>query len=103
MKWENRDINVVEWENIPKFPPLLMGIRRKRCFDASLQVLVLIYLWITISHLLVCLPNLELKTFEQHVCSIKIGYPNALSLETSSSKKKERGYFEQCTSNKKAA
>ena len=23
MKWENRDINVVEWENIPKFPSLL--------------------------------------------------------------------------------
>ena len=25
MKWENRDINVVEWANIPKFPPLLNG------------------------------------------------------------------------------
>ena len=23
MKWENRDINVVEWANIPKFPLLL--------------------------------------------------------------------------------
>ena len=23
MKWENRDINVIEWENIPKFLPLL--------------------------------------------------------------------------------
>ena len=22
MKWENRDINAVEWENIPKFPLL---------------------------------------------------------------------------------
>ena len=25
IKWENRDINVVEWANIPKFPPLLNG------------------------------------------------------------------------------
>ena len=23
MKWENHDINVAEWANIPKFPPLL--------------------------------------------------------------------------------
>ena len=23
MKWENRDINVTEWANIPKFPLLL--------------------------------------------------------------------------------
>ena len=25
MKWENHDINVVEWANIPKFPLLLNG------------------------------------------------------------------------------
>ena len=25
MKWENHDINVAEWENIPKFPLLLNG------------------------------------------------------------------------------
>ena len=25
IKWENRDINVVEWANIPKFPLLLNG------------------------------------------------------------------------------
>ena len=25
MKWENHNINVVEWENIPKFPLLLSG------------------------------------------------------------------------------
>ena len=25
MKWENHDINVVEWANIPKFLPLLNG------------------------------------------------------------------------------
>ena len=25
MKWENHDINVAEWVNIPKCPPLLNG------------------------------------------------------------------------------
>ena len=25
MKWESHNINVVEWENIPNFPPLLNG------------------------------------------------------------------------------
>ena len=25
MKWENRDINVAEWANIPNFPLLLNG------------------------------------------------------------------------------
>ena len=25
MKWENHDINAVEWADIPKFPPLLNG------------------------------------------------------------------------------
>ena len=25
MKWGNHDINVVEWTNIPKFPPPLNG------------------------------------------------------------------------------
>ena len=25
MEWENHDINIVEWANIPKFPPLLNG------------------------------------------------------------------------------
>ena len=25
IKWENHDINIVEWANIPKFPPLLNG------------------------------------------------------------------------------
>ena len=25
LKWENHDINAVEWASIPKFPPLLNG------------------------------------------------------------------------------
>ena len=53
-------------------------------------MLVLIYLWITISHLFVCLPTLELTTFEQHVCSSKIAYAHALSLGKKQPQKKER-------------
>ena len=34
------------------------------------------------------LPTLELTTFEQHVCSTKIGYANALSLGTNSCEKR---------------
>ena len=55
----------------------------------------------TISHLFVCLPSLELTTFEEHVCSTKLGYRNALSLGTNNRKKKECGHFEQCTPSKK--
>ena len=25
IKWENNDINVAEWANIPNFPPLING------------------------------------------------------------------------------
>ena len=36
MKWENRDINVAEWANIPKIPLLLNGDpRRERCSAAD--------------------------------------------------------------------
>ena len=81
---KNRDINVVEWSNIPRFPLLLNGDYEKMLFcgwwNASLQLLPLIYLWITISHFLACLPTLKLTAFEQQVCSTKIGYANALSL-----------------------
>ena len=40
-----------------------------------------------ISHLFVCLPTLELTTFEQQVCSTRIGYANGLLLRTQSTKK----------------
>ena len=49
---------------------------------------MLIYLWKTISHIFVCLPVLELTTFEQTVCPTKVGYTNALSLGTNICKKK---------------
>ena len=38
----------------------------------------------------VCFPTLEITTFEQQVCSAKIGYANAVSLGTSSCKKKKK-------------
>ena len=34
-KWKNRDINVIEWANNPKFPFYLMEIRTKRCSAAD--------------------------------------------------------------------
>ena len=46
----------------------------------------LICLWITVSHLFVSLPILELATSEQQVCSTKIGYANVLLLGTNSCK-----------------
>ena len=61
------------------------------------------YLWIDISHLFVCLPTLKLTKCEQHVCSTKISYANALSLGTNSCKKKEYGNLEQRTSSKKSS
>ena len=64
-----------------------MRIRGKRCPEVDgtfhqLELLVLIYLWITNSHHFVCLSTLELTTFAQQVCSAKIGCANGLSLET---------------------
>ena len=69
-----------------------IAINRKRCSAADEMLtinclLVTIYLLINISHLFVCLPTLELTLFEQQVCSTTIGYANALSLRTNSSKK----------------
>ena len=46
----------------------------------------LICLRITVSHLVVSLPILELATSEQQVCSTKIGYANVLVLGTNSYK-----------------
>ena len=45
-------------------------------------------LWITISHIFVCLPTLELTTFEQQVRSAKTGYGNSLSLGKNRGKKR---------------
>ena len=41
------------------------------------------------NYLFVCLPTLELTTFQWEVCSTKIGYANARSLRTNSCKKKK--------------
>ena len=55
---------------------------------SSLQT-IFINFWITISHLFICLPTLEVTTFEQQV------YTNVLSKETNSCQKKECSHFEQ--------
>ena len=39
-----------------------------------LQRLVIIYLWMVISYLFVYLPTVELTSFEQQLCSTKVGY-----------------------------
>ena len=44
--------------------------------------------YFTSFRLFVCLPTLELTTFEQEVCSTKIGYANTLSSGTNSYKKR---------------
>ena len=88
-----------------RLPPLLNGDSEKKLFcdwwNIYLQLLVVIYLWITSFHLFECLPILQWKTIEQEVCSTKIGYTNTLSLGTNNSKKKLRGEFEYHTSSKK--
>ena len=52
-----------------QLPPLLNGDKEKTFFcawgNAWLQLLVLICLWITVSHLFICLFTLKLTTFEQ--------------------------------------
>ena len=83
-----------------------IGIKRKRYSAAdemltSNCLLVIIYLWINISHLFVCLPSLELTKFER-VCSTKIGYANALSLRTNSNKKWNMVAFNSAHQAKKA-
>ena len=60
-------------------------LRLMKCLTPTFN---LIYLLITISHLSVCLPTLELMTFVQQVFSEKIVYENALSLGTNNCKKR---------------
>ena len=54
------------------------------------------------SHAFVCLPTLELATFEQQVCSTKIGYANGLLLGTNSRKKRNVDALESAHQAKKA-
>ena len=59
-----------------------MRIKRKRCYPTfSFDIFME-----TISHLFVCLPTLELTTFEQQVCSTIIDNENALSLRETGKK-----------------
>ena len=58
------------------------------------------YVWITIPHLSVCLPTLNLTIFEQQVCSIKMDYANGPSLG-GKAEKKESDRFKQRKQSKK--
>ena len=71
----------------PTSIPQCFVMPRNTSMPRKFQLLVLIYLWISISHAFVCLPTLELTTFEQQVRSTRKGYTNALSLGTNSCKK----------------
>ena len=71
MKWENHDINVVEWANIPKFlrNEWRLGenvvLKPMECLTPTVKFNI----FITISNSLVCRPSLELTKFEQEVRS----------------------------------
>ena len=49
----------------------------------------------------VCLPTLEMKTFEQQTCSKKLDTQMLYHWEQVAAKRKERDHFEQHTSSKK--
>ena len=55
------------------------------------------------SHAFVCLPTLELTTFEQQVCSTKIGYANGLLLGTNSRQKRNVETLESAHQAKKSS
>ena len=74
-----------------------------RLMECLTQLLDVLYLWIIFSHIFICLPTSELRTFEQQLCSIKIVYANELSCGTISCKTKEHDKFEQYTSSKKSS
>ena len=69
IKWENHDINVVEWANVPNSTERRLGEKVVLRLIECLTPTVSFDIFITISHLFVCLPTLELTTFEQQVCS----------------------------------
>ena len=67
MKWENHDINVVEWANFKVLcsTKWRLGenviLRLMECFAPTVKFDI----FITISHLFVSRPTLEFRTFEQ--------------------------------------
>ena len=55
------------------------------------------YLWITISHHFVYLPNLQLTILEQQVCSAKIDYTHAVTTLISAHQAKKQCNFDHGT------
>ena len=63
-------------------------MRLMECLTPTVSFDLFMDNYFTSFRLFVCLPTLELTTFEQEVCSIKIGYVNTLSSGTNSCKKR---------------
>ena len=75
-----------------------MRIRRLRCSatDGMLNLTVSFDLLMdTISHLFVCLPTLELTTFEQELCLTKNRLQKYTIIGDKQLEKKEHGHLEQ--------
>ena len=58
------------------------------CFTPTVSFYLFMDNYFTSICLFICLPTLKLTTFEQEVCSTKIGYANTLLSGTSSCKKR---------------
>ena len=63
-------------------------LRLMECLTPTVSFDLFMDNYFTSFRLFVCLPTLELTTFEQEVCSTKIGYANTLSSGTNSCKKR---------------
>ena len=97
MKWENCDINVVEWVNIPKFPLLLNGDQEKALFLRLMECLTpVVNFDIFMDN---CFTSLRLLTL---LGVSNIQATHVLNKNRTAQKKKKnkkvRGHFEQRTS-----
>ena len=99
MKSENRDINVVEWANITKFPLQNVVLRLMKCLFPSVSFDIFKDNYFTSFCLLTHLGVNSIQA--TGVRSTKISYANVLPLGANSCKKKELANFEQRTSIKK--
>ena len=72
-------------------------------WNAYLQLLVIIYLWITISHPFVCFSDLFTSLWVKSIWATVVLNSCALNHLGETAVKKERGHFKQHTSNKKSS
>ena len=71
MKWKNHDINVAEWAKHSKLSSSTEWRLRENVVLRSMECLtpaVKFDIFLTISHLFICLPTLEFIILEQQVC-----------------------------------